>query len=59
MLPKLVAQIEVELEQLAGLMARHPRLLEKGPYDEPATVEIDALAAFLHSFYHDNARIVT
>lgn len=48
---KLKRQIEVELEQLGGLMKRHPQLLARGPQDSPTPVEIDAIAALLHSFY--------
>ncbi len=48
---KLTKQIEVELVQLRGLMARHPQLLAKGPLDVLTPVEIDAVAALLHSFY--------
>jgi hypothetical protein len=44
-------QIELELAQLAALMSRHPDLLLKGPSDLLTNVEIDALAALLHSFY--------
>jgi len=32
-------------------MNRHPDLLAKGPHAHPTTVEIDAIAALLHSFY--------
>ena len=48
---KLRRQIELEFTQLRRLMERHPHLLEKGPADAPTPVEIDALAALLHSFY--------
>jgi hypothetical protein len=48
---KLKRQIEVELTQLRALMDRHPQLLAKGPQDTLTTVEIDAIAALLHSFY--------
>jgi hypothetical protein len=48
---KLKKQIDVELAQLDGLMKRHPQLLTKGAQDVLTLVEIDAVAALLHSFY--------
>ena len=48
---KLIRQIEIELAQLEGLTERHPQLLVKGPHELPTPLEIDALAALLHSFY--------
>ena len=48
---ELKEELEVEMCLLDRLMARHPELLSKGPSDSMTVVEIDALAAFLHSFY--------
>jgi len=48
---KLTKQIQVELAQLESLMARHPQLLAKRAEDQVSPVEIDAVAALLHSFY--------
>ena len=48
---KLCRQIQVELEQMDLLFKRHPGLIEKCRHQAPDNVEIDALAALLHSFY--------
>lgn len=48
---KLKKQIKVELAQLDGVMNRHPQLLAKRPADLLSPIEIDAVAALLHSFY--------
>ena len=48
---KLRRQISLELEQLNLLLKRHSGLIEKCRTETPSIVEIDALAALLHSFY--------
>jgi hypothetical protein len=48
---KLAKQIRVELEVLHRLLERHPELLEKCGHEVPTSLEIDALASMLHSFY--------
>lgn len=49
---KLPKRVAVEMEMLHRLMGRHPDLIEKSRSVDPSLVEIDALAALLHSFYN-------
>jgi hypothetical protein len=43
--------VEVELEQLAQLVAAHSALIERCRHEAPSAIESSALAAMLHSFY--------
>jgi len=48
---KLRKQIDVERQQLNRLIDEHRSLLESCASHEPSTIEVSALATFLHSFY--------
>ena len=51
MLDKLRKQIYVERQQLQRLIDEHRPLLESSASNQPSTIELSALATFLHSFY--------
>jgi len=48
---KLLKQIDVERQQLNRLIDEHRPLLESCVSIGPTTIEVSALATFLHSFY--------
>ncbi|HEU4712870.1 MAG TPA: hypothetical protein VFS76_14950 [Pyrinomonadaceae bacterium] len=48
---KLRKQIYVERHQLQRLIDEHRPLLESSASNQPSTIELSALATFLHSFY--------
>lgn len=51
MLDKLRKHIDVERQQLNRLIEEHRKLLDSCATIQPDTIEVSALATFLHSFY--------